>query len=837
MSRSDFDQRSFFSESASRPWPSLLLAVLPAIVALILSGFIFSKGTAGFQIEKTQDCFVIARVDAGLNPVEAGDCITHIGGVGYHDVLGYLLNGRFDGRSADRITLRRDGRTIHMALHYAGPGLIQFIKSAGPYWVFTLLSLILCLSVLRWAPAGQPGGLFILTLSSFTLLFVCQFPIQFGILLPALQSAAALTTVITNWIGFSAWLHFTLRFPVQQQIWQGRRLRITAVYLLPPAVAIAAALILSHGGSDFFGWLQRLRRWAAPLIIMAILAKQWHDLHSARSAMTRNQLRLICAGSTIGISVYFCLYLIPGLAVGRPLVPFYMVALSAVLIPVSLFMALVRYRLLDVDRIISWTVAHMILIGGLYAIYSGILYGLKNLMWGQGAATESVFLLFIVLIAFFFAPVRDRLQQAIDVLFFGQNKDYRSVLHGFSSNVAAAIRMSDLTRIIVDQVPVQFNLSQAALVVFAAQDRRVYPQGHPARQVLKNLQAIPSALKSGAAFMFLAPDHPEKAAFQEMELLWRYDFQLVLRLQSRTAFTGMLLLGSKHGNAIYSGRDIQVLSIFANQAATAVENALNYESLERSQAALKKMFTKVVQAEKLATIGEMTTVLAHEIRNPLGVIRSSAQFLTADRLRKEDGDELLGFIVDEVDRLTQVVNNLLGLARYAPPDFKPVALHELLSSIIERWRLSDDHNPRVVIQCRCTFEESILADRQQLVQVVMNLIRNSEDAMSDGGRIDIRIDAEPHDDGIVLRLTDTGPGVTPEQVGKLWQKFYTTKRDGVGLGLPLCKQIVQAHGGTIQITSPENHGLMVIIRLPQRPESIIPAAAGDLAGPKPSSAA
>ncbi len=799
------------------------MALLPIIVAIILSTFIFFKGTSGFQIEKTQNYFVISKVNVDLNPVQAGDHITHIGGLAYHEVLGNWLTGKTTVGRTDQITIQRDDQAFTLVVKYASLRPIQFITSTGPYFLFILLALVLCISALNWAPAGQPVSLFVLTLSSFSLLFVSQFPIQFGMLSPTVQSAATLTTMMANWIGFSAWLHFALRFTAEQRMWQNKPLQLAAViYLLPPLAAVCLSLILSETGMDFFGWLQRTRRWAVPVIIIAIFAKQWHDLRSTTSILVRNQLRLILTGGISGISVYLCLYLIPNMVIDRPLVPFYLVALCGVLIPLSFFLALMHFRLLDVDHMISWTISHMILIGGLIAAYSGALYLFKRLMWGQGLASESFFVFFILLVTFFLAPVRDRLRHAIDVLFFRQKINFQHVLHQFSSKVVTAIRMSDLTETITHQLPAAFNLSQAVLVIFTGERIRIYPEKHPARERFKTLQTIPEMIESGSGFLLSALDYPG-AAEKEISILRQADIQLVLRLQSRTTFIGMLLLGPKQSNRIYSGREIQTLTILTNQLASAVENAINYQSLESSQAAMKKMFARMVHAEKLATIGEMTAVLAHEVKNPLCVIRSSAQFLVAAQQQPENRDELLGFIVDEVDRLTQVVNNLLGLARFAPPKFKSVAVQDLLSSMLARWKKSDDHNSHVAINCECNHSETILADRQQLVQVFMNLIRNSEEALPNGGRIDIKVAVDRQNDGIIINIRDSGPGVAPEEVEKLWQNFYTTKPEGVGLGLSVCKQIIQAHSGKIEIVGAENCGFCITIRLPLRPEYTISA--------------
>lgn len=822
-------QSGFSTKSAGhylRRWLLLVLAVLPPAAAIVVSIFVFSTGTTGFQIEKTQHYLFIPRDGTGPTPVRAGDRITHIGGMDNYRVLGYVLTRPEVEAPKQRLTIQRNGRIVFLEVQYDPLHPARFFLATGPYLLFVLLSMVMCVAIVGWTPSGQPAGLFVLTLSSFSLLFVSQFPIQFGIVDPAILSATTLTTTLANWIGFSAWLHFALRFPPERQVWTGKPWRIGAVvYLAPPMVAIGLSLWLSGGEPEFFGWLQRLRRWAVPLIVAVLGIKLWSDYRAVDDVQTRNQIRLIIAGISIGISTYLFLYLIPNIIINRPLVPFYVVALTCALIPLALFLAIVRYRLLDVDQIISWTVSHFILLGALLAACSLVLYALKQLLGEQSFLTESFFIVFILIVALFFAPIRTRLEHAIDVLFFKQTLDFRQVLHLFSSDIGAAIKMSDLIHTVVHKLPAAFSLDKAALLIAADGRRRIYPREEQDLETLRSIDAVPRYIQSNdSPFLLCAQGYPDPGMADEMTRLHQNGYHLALRLRSRTAFMGMMLLGAKRNGAFYSGRDIQALSTLANQVATAVENALNYESLERSQAELKRMFTKVIHAEKLAAIGEMAAVLAHELKNPLGVIRSSAQYIAAGTESEAGHGELLEFIVDEVDRLTTVVNHMLDMARYAPPEFNPVRLDQLLPSIVQRWLQSADHNAAVSIRCRCDQSETIWADRQQLVQVAVNLIRNSEEAMPDGGRLEIALASDDATDSVILRFTDTGIGVTPDQVDNLWKKFYTTKKDGIGLGLSVCKQIVQGHGGAIGIEAGETNGLTVSIRLPRRPEKTGSAA-------------
>jgi signal transduction histidine kinase len=804
-------------EGGWRRWSVLAAPLLVLAAAVAVTLFLFAKGGTGFAIEKTQHYLLVVNTGSGESPLQTGDRITHIGGLPYPAVLGCLLTGAKPVAHPHQITLQRDDQSMTLTVPFISLAPIPLVAATGPYLLFILLSLIMCVSVLRWTPSGQPAGLFVLTLCSFALLFVSQLPLQVGILEPAVISAAALTTTMTNWLGFSAWLHFALRFPAERQLWVGRPgLIVALVYLAPPVVAVGLSAGMAGMDVELFGWLQRLRRWAVPLILIAIAIKLWSDYRAVSDIQSKNQIRMIVAGVAMGTGVYLLAYLIPNMIVDKPLVPFAFVALATALIPLALFLAMIRYRLLDVDLMISWTVSHLLLAAVLVLAYGALLHGLKTLLGAESAANENVVILFILTAAFFFAPIRTCLAHAIDVLFFRQKIDYRQVLRAFSDSIAGAIKIADLTQLIVGRLPDVFNLDKAALRIRTQEGWRTYPHDAPGLGRHLTLAAVPRRLEENRPFLLCAQGYASPAMAEEMACLRREGYHLVLRLQSRTAFMGMLLLGKKRNGAHFTGRDIEVLATLANQVATSIENALNFDSLERSRAALQKMFTKVVHAEKMAAIGEMAAVLAHELRNPLGVIRSSAQYMAAAGPQDDNQEELLGFILAEVDRLNTVVEQTLKMARFAPPEFKPVPMDPFLQKLIDRWRQSKDHNPGVQIVYHCLKPVTLPADQSQLVQVVLNLIRNSEEAMPEGGRLEIVLAADAQTQDAILRFQDTGPGVAAEAEALLWKRFYTTKENGIGLGLPVCKQIVEAHGGTIGMQNGSEGGLTVTIHLPRR---------------------
>jgi len=226
---------------------------------------------------------------------------------------------------------------------------------------------------------------------------------------------------------------------------------------------------------------------------------------------------------------------------------------------------------------------------------------------------------------------------------------------------------------------------------------------------------------------------------------------------------------------------------------------------------------KLVQAEKMAALGELTTVLAHELKNPLGIIRGSAQFLASSPRSVEMQQELLHYIMDEVDTLNLVINNFLGLARQKPPLLRQVDLRRELTAFIYQWQQSSDHNRTVDIILSTPEHLPVMyADSKQLRQVLLNCIVNSEEVMPDGGIIKISA-REMDGEQIEIVVTDTGPGITEENIKLVFKKFFTTKKKGMGLGLPVCRQIIRSHNGNIQLMNRSGGGLQVVIRLPQRP--------------------
>jgi signal transduction histidine kinase len=230
--------------------------------------------------------------------------------------------------------------------------------------------------------------------------------------------------------------------------------------------------------------------------------------------------------------------------------------------------------------------------------------------------------------------------------------------------------------------------------------------------------------------------------------------------------------------------------------------------------AVAAVWARLGQAEKLAALGQLAAAIAHEVRNALAVIRSSAQTVAeglpadADSVSRRASD----FIVAEIDRLSSVINSLLSFAR--PPRLTPRAVpvsalfdqaEMLVAPELEAKRLRlvrrlGEHTPPVK------------ADSDLLVQVLLDLLSNAAAAAPPGG--EVALEARAVGDSVEIDVEDSGPGVPGELRTRIFEPFFTTREKGTGLGLAIAKQIVEAHAGRIDVADRSGGGARFRISLP-----------------------
>ena len=292
---------------------------------------------------------------------------------------------------------------------------------------------------------------------------------------------------------------------------------------------------------------------------------------------------------------------------------------------------------------------------------------------------------------------------------------------------------------------------------------------------------------------------------KEKALFRRFDFALCYPIQSMNRLIGILCAGPKTSGADFTPEESAFVDSLIPQAGIALENALLYKEQ-------RERFRRMLRADRLATIGELAAGAAHEIRNPLTTIKSSLQFLES-RCQEETEKKLLGVAVRETDRIDEILTALLSFSRPSEIHKEPCDLVALLE---ESVALVSIQARAKSVEVRTSFPAApviVNADRSQVKQVFLNVFLNAVQAMDGGGTLSVE-DIILENGKTLVRVSDTGPGISEEDLDKVFDPFFTTKKGGTGLGLSICYTIVKAHGGEIELRSRLREGTTVLVTLP-----------------------
>jgi len=219
---------------------------------------------------------------------------------------------------------------------------------------------------------------------------------------------------------------------------------------------------------------------------------------------------------------------------------------------------------------------------------------------------------------------------------------------------------------------------------------------------------------------------------------------------------------------------------------------------------LKEMERDLKTADRLAAVGKFAAGIAHEVRNPLASISGSVEILKGklDFPEGEENRRLMDIVIREVDWLDSLITQFLDYAKPSVPDKKTFELKALINEIVESFRNTADTAERgIEISCGFVGGGSIIADRNQIKQVLWNLIKNAAEACDKNGTIDIHTQKDSDDENMVITVTDSGMGIPDSIKDDVFSPFSTSKHKGTGLGLPIARNIVESHGGQMTFRS------------------------------------
>ncbi len=296
---------------------------------------------------------------------------------------------------------------------------------------------------------------------------------------------------------------------------------------------------------------------------------------------------------------------------------------------------------------------------------------------------------------------------------------------------------------------------------------------------------------------------------------------------------GMLNISDKVSEESFTEREKTLVFVLAGQAAVAIENAGLYLQLQENIDGLRKVIAQLndtqnqlIQTEKLAAVGHLAFGIAHEIRNPLGIILGGVELLNNTLCKNDNAsDEVVGKIKNSIDRANNIIVDLLKFSRASKLELKLVDLGKLLDEaaalVASRARLSN-------VEIEKNFPKEnvrVNADETVLRQVFFNLYTNALDAMPKEGRLKLSISLNgknkenngKKENFVTVEVADTGKGIREEELSNIFNPFFTTKEPGkgTGLGLSIAHLILERHNGRIDVKSKVNEGTTFVVKLPQ----------------------
>lgn len=253
--------------------------------------------------------------------------------------------------------------------------------------------------------------------------------------------------------------------------------------------------------------------------------------------------------------------------------------------------------------------------------------------------------------------------------------------------------------------------------------------------------------------------------------------------------------------------------------ATGEELRAANEELQAANEGLRETQEQLIRSEKLAAIGQLAGAVGHELRNPLGAIKNAVYYVKGKVAKSELGEkeprviEFLDIADDEVNSSNKIINDLLGFSRVGKPAVSPARIKEVIDDALSHLTIPE--NIEVGKKLDADLPE-VNIDTDQTRQVLVNMIMNAVQAMPEGGKL--TIGAKRRDKFLEVEISDTGCGIPREAIGKIFDPLFTTRAKGIGLGLAVCKAIIDRHGGNIEVESKVGKGATFTIRLPLKAE-------------------
>ncbi|MBN1114121.1 MAG: hypothetical protein JXA66_02145 [Oligoflexia bacterium] len=471
-------------------------------------------------------------------------------------------------------------------------------------------------------------------------------------------------------------------------------------------------------------------------------------------------------------------------AIGKPILSLDLGIALSVFYPIFTGYAITREDLFNLESIVRTTLEYIVFTGiviGAYFIIAGITsIALQGLIENNPIINTSITIVILILLS----PLRNRIQTFIDKTFYPERFDIRDKLSEVTVNLAYVRDRKTLGSVLGKKIANIISVKDAGLI-YPSSDGKVSFYSSPkkfaqldlSKHTIKRLFTNTGKIEY---FSDIVNEFPPRARKKEMTELKKIDpFYLMPIGQENTR--GILVIRDKHYlDSRFIHDDFHFLKSIYPQIEIALVNAELHE--------------QKADKERLAAIGEVSSVIIHEIKNPLGIIKISSAALKKRINNDAKAMEVIGFIEEEVSRMNDTITNFLDFAKPKIPRKRTFSITELVA-YLENLAINLKRENYILTTSIEGEQDSIMTDPGHVKQILLNLVLNAKESMPEGGNISVSITGKNSEMEIVVR--DSGKGIEKNVGQKLFDPFFTTKEHGTGLGLSASRQLARSNGGDI----------------------------------------
>jgi len=497
------------------------------------------------------------------------------------------------------------------------------------------------------------------------------------------------------------------------------------------------------------------------------------------------------------------------------------------LLTVAVTIAILRYQLLDAALVLSMSATYLPLIP-----FALVLMFFAQIL-GDMSPTTLAGILVLATLAFTILHIafEARLQSALNKVLFPDRHDAYHTLTRFSQAMVTNLDLTNLQTEIVHTLQTVMGIEKVSVFLFDKEQGRYELQAssgidvdqvnavrltsHDSFAALLMKQNAP-IVKEEFQHRLLGPAETDADAF--VETLTKMDAEVCIPLVNKSRLIGFVNLGHKPSQKIYSQDELKLLTSLANNAAIALDNAMLYEDWKRSQLLIRR-------ADRLRSMETLAGGFAHEVRNPLTSIKTFIQLAPSRRDDPEFMDSFSMVANDDLSSIERLIEEILDYTRAMKPKLSLTSINDIVRSSLHFIDVKATTLGITIDKRLAEHLTPIMADRQQIKQVLINLVLNAIDAMREkGGHLTVATRQVTRLDNtrwIQIRVSDTGCGIAPTDLPHVFDPFFTTKHDstehvGTGLGLSIVHQIIQEHAGTVEVRSVVGKGSTFIVTLPEK---------------------